>query len=394
MASSWKPVVICPNRRLIPELAPLLSQCLPMASPRDLAEYPARQDVADKVGGGQFNLCLLDATSDKDRALTLIAEIQQAQPGLSIVSLLSTNDPDFLLSCLRQGASEFLTQPFTAEQLQPALDRIARLTGISTTSGKVVCVMPAKGACGATTVATSLAYHCKRLGAKRALLADLDPLTGTISFLLKVKSQYSFLDVLTRHGQMDSDIWKGLIAQSSGFDVLLSPENPVHGLGDVQDSAVVVDYVRTAYDISVLDTNGAYGMWGLSMARQCDELVLVTTNEVPALQAAHRTLSYLDLNRIPREKIRLVVNRFHKDAGLAEDLIPSAIGMDVSDLLPSDYDTVQKFLLEGKPVPGTTPFGRGVASIAEKLLGPMKAEKPEAAKKKESGGFLGKLFGR
>ena len=52
--------------------------------------------------------------------------------------------------------------------------------------------MPAKGACGATTIACNLAFQWKRLGAKKILLADLDPLTGTLSFLLKIKSIYSF----------------------------------------------------------------------------------------------------------------------------------------------------------------------------------------------------------
>ena len=50
--------------------------------------------------------------------------------------------------------------------------------------------MPAKGAAGATTIACNLAYQCKRLGASKILLADLDPLTGTVSFVLKLKSTY------------------------------------------------------------------------------------------------------------------------------------------------------------------------------------------------------------
>jgi len=64
--------------------------------------------------------------------------------------------------------------------------------------------MPAKGACGATTVATNLAFQWKRLGKKRVLLADLDPLGGTVfSFLLKVKCAYSFVDVLHRSSNLD-----------------------------------------------------------------------------------------------------------------------------------------------------------------------------------------------
>ena len=50
---------------------------------------------------------------------------------------------------------------------------------------KVFAIMPAKGACGATTIASNFAFQCKRLG-KKVLLADMDALTGTLSFMLKV----------------------------------------------------------------------------------------------------------------------------------------------------------------------------------------------------------------
>ena len=92
-------------------------------------------------------------------------------------------------------------RPFTADQVEAALKKVARLrpateTSAVSDSAKVIAVMPAKGACGATTLACSLAFQFRRLGAKRVLLADLDLLAGTVSFLLKLKPSYSFMDVL------------------------------------------------------------------------------------------------------------------------------------------------------------------------------------------------------
>ena len=46
------------------------------------------------------------------------------------------------------------------------------------------------------------------MGANQVLLADLDPLTGTLSFLLKIKSIYSFLDALQRAHELDADLWR------------------------------------------------------------------------------------------------------------------------------------------------------------------------------------------
>ncbi len=176
--------------------------------------------------------------------------------------------------------------------------------------------MPAKGACGATTIACNLAFQWKRLGAKKVLLADLDPLAGTTSFLLKIKSIYSFLDTLQRSHELDSDLWGAMVTNVLGVDVLLAPELMVEGTQDLHDPSPILEYARHAYDVVVIDTGSVYGEWNLNTARAASELLLVTTNELPALQAAQRALSYLDTNRIGRWKIRLLVNRYHRDVGI------------------------------------------------------------------------------
>ena len=141
--------------------------------------------------------------------------------------------PDLILRCLRAGALDFLIQPFTADQLDAALAKVARMQpsgeGAGKEPAKIFAVMPAKGACGATTIACNLAFQWKRLGAKKILLADLDPLTGTLSFLLKIKSIYSFLDALQRSHELDVDLWNAMVTPVNGVDVLLAPEMMVEG---------------------------------------------------------------------------------------------------------------------------------------------------------------------
>ena len=156
-------------------------------------------------------------------------------PSIPVVVILNANNPDLILRCLRQGAAEFLLQPLSTEQLHPVLERLSQLStnpgGERGGGAKVLCVMPVKGACGASTIATNLAFQWKRTGSKKVLLADLDPATGTLSFLLKLKSSYSFMDALNRAGTLDSDLWRGMVTPTGGLtggiDVLLSPENPM-----------------------------------------------------------------------------------------------------------------------------------------------------------------------
>ena len=360
------------------DLNPLLSQYFPTAPVVHLQSYPPRLALREVLDTHPTNLCLLDVGSDQQKALGVLLELRELAAGIPVIALLPANDPDLILTSLRQGAVEFLIKPFTSEQFQATAERRNRLhPGVQAgrgDQGKVICVIPAKGACGATTIACNMAFQFKRLGSKRILLADLDPLTGSVAFLLKLKSNYSFVDALSHSGNLDADLWKALVARTQGIDVLLSPENPADGMQEAHDAGSIVQYSRQLYETVILDAPGPYGKWSLSMARLCDQLLLVTTNELPALQAAQRSFSYMERNGVDREKIHLVVNRYSKDVGLSQEAIQTALRTDVFHMLPSDYETVQRSLMEGKPIPGGSALGKGLSALAERLAG--KEEKP------------------
>jgi pilus assembly protein CpaE len=370
---------------MLAELAPLIRQQLPVIPLVDVTTYPDRQTLSELVASHSPTLCFLDVASHRETAFGIIASLLHLSPGIQIVVLMNANEPDLILGCLRQGAAEFLLRPFTADQLHPVLERLAQLGGGAASSGKggarVYCVMPVKGACGASTIACSLAFQWKKQGAKRILLADMDPMTGTLSFLLKLKSNYSFVDALSRGEMLDSDLWKGMTNAAQGIDVLLSPESPLDGLHDLADPGPVVDFCRQAYDCVTIDAGGAFGNWPLALANLCDDLLLVTTNELPALRATQRALLHFDRNRIDRAKIRLIVNRYSPSVGLSQEAIETALHSDVYHLIPSDYESVQRALVEGRPIPPSSPFGRNIAALADRLGG---FKKESAPKKKSS----------
>ncbi len=215
------------------ELEPLLQSYLAGSPATHLRTYPSPRDLGGAISGGTGHLVFLDIQSDREQALQLLTELSRLGQHIQVIAMLAGNDADLIMRGLRSGASDFLIQPFTAEQLDAALQKLAKLQPSGEGGGKepakICAVMPAKGACGATTIACNLAFQWKRLGAKRILLADLDPLTGTLSFLLKIKSIYSFLDALQRSHELDDDLWGAMVTPVNGVDVLLAPELLVGG---------------------------------------------------------------------------------------------------------------------------------------------------------------------
>jgi pilus assembly protein CpaE len=348
----------------------LLESHLVGSSINFISSYPSPRDIGAALGGPSPQLVFLDLASDPERALQLLAEMVRLGSPVQVLALLPGNDPDLMLRCLRAGAADFLLEPFTAEQLDTVLAKIARMQPAAEAgadAARIIAVMPAKGASGATTIACNLAFYWKRMGANRVLLADLDPLTGTLSFLLKIKSVFSFLDALQRAHELDADLWRAMVTTVNGVDVLLAPELITDNPPELNDPSPILEYARRAYDVIILDAGNVYGDWNLNQARAAQEVLLITTNELPSLQAAQRALSYMDANRVGRWKIRLLVNRYQREVGLSREVIGTALHTEVFDAIPSDYEAVQKALMEGKPVPANSAFGKSLTQVVERL---------------------------
>jgi pilus assembly protein CpaE len=219
-ATAGRVLAICPDRAKASELARLLGERgLPLVVQH---AYPSPSALLSLLHNPQPALCFVDADSDAAAALRTIAEISARCPSLPVIALLGASNSDLILRCLREGASEFLIRPFTTEQWEAVWNRIASTRGGAphpAPSGKILCVFPGKGASGATTIAVNLAFQLERAGCDKLLLADLDGLTGTVGFQLKLKSSYNFLDALAHADRLDTDLWKAIVSRVRDVDV-------------------------------------------------------------------------------------------------------------------------------------------------------------------------------
>lgn len=369
VSNQWTTLLICADQALAAEVEELARSGLPLGAIHTLTQYPEPSALTAALERHRAALCLLDVASDAESGFRVLSALQGASAAVPVVALLGSEDSQLILRCLRQGAADFLLRPLTADQLQAVLERLpAAGGGSAVSSSRVFCVMPAKGGCGATTVASNLACQFGKLGtAKRVLLADLDPLTGTIAFLWKLKSSYSFVDVLNHGSALDADIWKGVVIPSHGVDILLAPERPVHAIDQGPGPADIIRFARQSYDYVVLDAASAYGEWSLQLAHSSDQILLVATTEQQAIHGARRALAYLGRNRVSRSKIQIVVNRYRTDIGLDREAIEEALATEVCHVLPSDYEGIQKALVDGKAVGGCA-FSRQLALLAAKIV--------------------------
>ena len=92
-----------------------------------------------------------------------------------------------------------------------------------------------------------------------------------------------------------------------------------------------------------------------------------------------------------RDKVRLVVNRYSPDAGLNRDAIETALGQRVFQTVPSDYESVQRALVDGKNIAAASHFGKSLTALADQLGEPYRPKRDEKSIKSVSSSWTAKL---
>lgn len=378
----WKPLVICPSKDLC-QTVQIAFRELGNIAPGISAEYPPGAGVRSIVERNGYNVCFIDAASDPVRAQTLMAELSNAAP---VIALHPRNDAELILGCIRRGACEFLGDP-NPDAVRAALERLAqkRFSTARTARGALYCVIPAKPGCGASTTAANLAARMKKTGP--VLLVDADHLTGSVSFILKLKPGFHLGDALRDMPRMDNDVWSRLTVSAHGMDILAAPDDPATRPEFGSQLGECLTFWRQRYRSILVDLPDVPSASDSGLIAAADLTLLVTTTELAALHALNRGMRFLEAQSVDRSKLRVVVNRYNPAAGLKTGDLKTAIGMEPFATLANDYETLQAALLEGLPAPSGSRFGASIQKLSRQLTEP-----PEEAPKPSS--WFARLLGR
>jgi pilus assembly protein CpaE len=369
---AWKPLVACPHMGVADGLRDAL-RAIGVGEYSQLPDYPCRGSVAALAAQHRSNLLFLDVASDQNHAMAVLAE---AVPVLPVIALSPENDADLILRCLRREASEFLFGDVTPGQVQAVLDRVSRMRSPADAkkSGSVCCVVPGKVGCGASTVAAHLALAMHARGAASVLLVDADILSGSISFLFKLKSDFTLENAMRDWGRMDLDVWKRMVIKQSGIDILPAPESISRLEIDRTLAQELAAFCREHYDVAVFDTGGAGVASTHWLAQAADQVLLVATNELAALHSARRAIDRLEGNGLARALVRVVINRYTPSIGFKLTEVASILRVPLYADLANDYEGVRLALLEGRPIKPESRLGQCFASLADRLGGRKPAE--------------------
>ncbi len=363
-----------------------------------VGEYRDTQDqdsFVESLGNLAPDVCLVDFDKDRHAAAVVAERIHSGLPETAVFAVSSQTHPEAILEAMRSGCGEYLVKPLEREQLVKAIARIGsrRKDKEKQDLGRaqVLAFMGSKGGCGTTTMATQLGALLSSSFSRNSLLLDLHPDFGDAALYLKLtKGRFHFFELLENADRLDSDFLQSFVMRhSSGLDLIPAPEGSVASREALPGGALAhtLNFLRARYEFILVDLPPALNEENLAVIRDCDQLYLVTVAEVSAIRNVVRQLEYFASKDIPREKVRVVLNRHHKRNVVSDAQIEKVLEQKIFWRVPNQYPQVVKTIHEGDPVAqlSSSEVTQNLREWAESI-----GKRPGTeGKKKESKGILG-----
>jgi pilus assembly protein CpaE len=332
-----------------------------------------------------------------------IRELLSTSPDVEVFLTASRTDPQVLLEAFRLGVKEFLPQPLTRQEVEPALARFeerfnGRVSSAEMQSGRVVSVIGARGGVGASTVATNLAISVQQASQRESVaLVDLDMHGGDLGLFLDLHASQGLKHLSKDISRLDETIVRSSLTQhSSGLHLLPSGHEGFEKTEQVPGSTMrVIGLLRSMHRHVFVDCGHVLEP-AVKEALDCsDQVIVVTTLSLPAIRRTKRLLEALGAKQYPTDKVLVVVNRYTNDQKELLSETEDMLGLRMAGLIPNDYGTASEALDHGKPLTimaSRTTIGQWYLRGTDQLIGDKAAVNGTAAGKELS--KTASFFGR
>lgn len=359
----------------------------PVLLEQALAQFPAE-------------ILLLHLDPNPEGMMEIVAPLITARKEqVAAIGMTEDRDAELVMRAMRAGMREFLWKPFPPEQLLDIIRRIGREAPSGTArAGRLIPVVAACGGAGATTVATNLAVELAQVtpwsgGQEKPKVAivDLDLRFGQVTMHLDAQPTYTIAELCDSPEHIEPQmIERVVVKHATGVHVLAIP-------GDVEQAqritaaqvAGVLAALLEYYDFVVVDGPVRMDHTAQSVFSMTDTYLVVMQLLVPPVRNTDRFLREMGRAGFNLDQVRLVCNRYGREAGFLEPAdVEATLGRPLNWMLPDDWKTASMAVNVGAPLLEHAPRSKlrlALQQMAEQIARPGAAPADEGKDGRKKG---------
>ncbi|HOT27560.1 MAG TPA: AAA family ATPase [Candidatus Ozemobacteraceae bacterium] len=245
--------------------------------------------------------------------------------------------------------------------------------------GQVITFYNAKGGAGKSVLSANTGVLLAKKWRKRVVLLDLNLAFGDQAILLSLPNDRNIYELLTQGGPLRPEkIESQLTVHKSGLKVLLPPPLPEYAEKiRIEFIEQIIESLRTNYDYIIIDTHNQLSELELRLLEISDLILLIMTMELTFVKNTKLLLELFQRMKIPREKVKVVLNRAFKTLGLEPSRVENSLRYAISYFIPSEGDIVIPSINKGSPFVLDTPENSPLKLSVEKLCQCLVGEEPD-----------------
>jgi pilus assembly protein CpaE len=363
------------------------------------------KDAIQMVVEKQPHVVLMEINMPDMDGIAATEAMRKKVPFVQVIILSVQDDMNIMRRAMIAGARDFLTKPPDIDELLRTVHRAYDLAreeinkmgkisdshgggdGYSGIFGKVIMVYSPKGGAGVTTVATNLAVSLNSPTSK-VVLVDGSLQFGDVTVFLNEQPRLSIIDLAPRADELDTEIVEDVLITHSqtGLRILAASPRPEQADKITGHQFVkIISFLRRLYHFVIVDTSSYLTDPMISAMDEADLIVLLTTQDIPAIRDTKIYLNLIESFNISKDKIIFVLNKSDKRIPITPEKVSESLKHDVKLEILFDDRTVINSVNRGMPFvldPKPQPIVRNVIQLADTIKSILMTEKPLDIEKK------------
>jgi pilus assembly protein CpaE len=305
--------------------------------------------------------------------------ITREVPFAQVVMMSVQGEADYLRRSMLAGARDFLTKPFTMDEMISTVRRVYEMSEHARTTapkviqdappeearaepssgGKLLAFYSPKGGVGCTTLAVNVASALaqskgRSSGASglRVAMVDCRLQFGDVKIMLDLRASRSIVDVVNNIDDLDVDLIESAMVRDerTGLKTLLAPPKPeMAEMVHADHLRTVLETLKQMFDYVIVDMGSRIQDLELSVFDQADRIVLIVTPDLPSITSIRHFLELVEALKYSSSQVLLVLNKSDARTGLSARVIENHLKHEVFADVPLDDRVVLHSVNHGMP---------------------------------------------